>query len=165
MRKVLAGASLVVVVGIVFLGYQVWHGLNEVATLEPGMIALRLPSGSTTYLRRQAYSGKPAEVYISQNGDFCAPYDSSHDYKLPQAIQGGADSPVLVSLDQNTLVVHAPNQIQRPSQARNRSFGVTFQQLTLDEYKAYVGAGNSGVALPKGWIRVEIPFGNNTCAL
>lgn len=165
MRKVLAWASVIVVVGILSLGYLVWHGLNEVATLEPGMIALRLPSGATAYLRRQAYSGKPAEVYISQNGDFCAPYDSSHDYKLPQAIQGGADSPVFVSFEQNTLVVYAPNQLQRPTQAGTSSVGVAFQQLTLDAYRAYVGAGKSGVGLPKGWIRVDIPFGHNTCAL
>jgi hypothetical protein len=152
-------------VGIVSFGYLVWHGLNKVATLEPGMIALRLPSGATAYLRRQAYSGKPAEVYISHDGDFCAPYDSSHDYKLPQVIQGGVDSPVLVSFEQNTLVVHAPNQLQQPTQAGTNSVGVAFQQLTLDAYRAYVGVGNSGVALPKGWIRVEIPFEHNTCAL
>ncbi len=165
MRKVLAWASFIVVIGAVSFGYLVRHGLNEVATLEPGMIALRLPSGTTAYLRRQAYSGKPAEVYISQNGDFCAPYDSSHDYKLPQAIQGGADSPVLVSFEKNTLVVHAPNQLQQPTQAGASSITVAFQQLTLDAYRAYVGAGKSGVAIPKGWIRVEIPFGHNTCAL
>jgi hypothetical protein len=153
------------VVGIISFGSLVWHGLNKVAALEPGMMALRLPSGATAYLRRQAYSGKAAEVYISQNGDFCAPYDSSHDYKLPKAIQGGADSPLLVSFEENTLVVHAPNQLQRPTQAGTSSFGVTFQQLTLDAYGAYVGAGKSGVGLPTGWIQVEIPFGHNTCAL
>jgi hypothetical protein len=62
-----------VAAGIIGAAYWVWSGLNKVATLEPGMIELRLPSGAIEYLRRQAYFGKPAEVYISANPDFCAP--------------------------------------------------------------------------------------------
>ena len=156
---------IVVAAGFAIFGYRVWLGLEEVASLEPGMIALQLPSGATAYLRRQAYLGKPAEVYLSANGDYCASYDRWHDYKLPEVIQGGSESPVLISYAGNTVIVHSPQQLKKPWLAGPSSFSVAFQQLTPEAYSEYVGVGRSAAGLPSGWIGVEVPFGHNTCAL
>ena len=120
-RKGWALAIILVAVGIVCAAYLVWSGLNAVATLEPGMVELHLPSGPTVYLMLSP-SGKPAEVYISSNPDFCAPYDRKHDYKLPPRIQGGPDSPVLISYAGNTVIVHSPEPVVQPSLAQPNSF-------------------------------------------
>jgi hypothetical protein len=165
MRKRWTFVIIFAATGFAIIGYLVWHGLKEVATLEPGMIALQLPSGATAYLRRQAYFGKPAEIYLSANGDFCAPYDRWHDYKLPEVIQGGSESPVLISYSGNTVIVHSPKQLKRPWLAGPSSFIVAFQQLTPEAYSEYAGAGRSAAGLPSGWMRVEVPFGHNLCAL
>jgi hypothetical protein len=165
MRRRWTFVIIFVAAGFAICGYLVWLGLTEAATLEPGMIALQLPSGATAYLRRQAYFGNPAEVYLSANGDFCAPYDRCHDYKLPEVIQGGSESPVLISYAGDTVIVHSPNQLKRPWFAEPSSFNVAFQQLTPGAYSEYAGAGRSAAGLPSGWVRVEVPFGNNVCAL
>lgn len=154
-----------VAAGIIGVTYWAWSGLNAVANLEPGMVELHLPSGAVAYLRRQAYFGKPAEVYLSANPSFCAPYDRWHDYGLPQIIQGGHESPVLISYTGNTVVVHSPEPVVEPRLARPSSFSVTFEKLTPEAYATYVGIGHSTVELPKSWTRVEVPFGHNTCAL
>ena len=164
-RKGWALAIILVAVGIVCAAYLVWSGLNAVATLEPGMVELHLPSGPTVYLRRQAYSGKPAEVYISSNPDFCAPYDRKHDYKLPPRIQGGPDSPVLISYAGNTVIVHSPEPVVQPSLAQPNSFIVMFEQLTPEAYAVYVKNGHAAADSATSWTRQEVPFGHNTCAL
>jgi hypothetical protein len=154
-----------VAAGIVGLAYLVWSGLNAVATLEPGMIELHLPSGATAYLRRQAYFGKSAVVYISANPSFCAPYDRWHDYKLPSVIHGGLESPVLISYAGSTVIVHSPEPVEQPWLAQPSYFSVTFEKLTPEAYATYVGNGQSAAKLPKSWTRVEVPFGHNACAL
>lgn len=164
-RKGWAVAILLVVVGIVCAAYWVWSGLNAVATLEPGMVELNLPSGAPAYLRRQAYSGKPAEVYISSNPDFCAPYDRWHDYKLPPAILGGPESPVLISYKGNTIIVHSPEPIVPPLLTRPSPFIVAFERITPEAYAAYVQSGHNEANSARSWITVEVPFGHNTCAL
>jgi hypothetical protein len=153
-----------VTASVVGVGYWVWSGLNAVATLEPGMIELRLPSGAVAYLRRQAYFGKPAVVYISANPSFCAPYDRWHDYKLPLVIHGGPESPVLISYTSNTIVVHSPEPVIEPWFARPSSFSVAFEKITHGAYATYVGISQSAAILPKSWTRVEVRFGHNTCA-
>lgn len=159
-RKVILIVLAVMVTGAGGFAYLVSRGLNEVAHLEPGMVTLRLPSGATAYVRRQSYFGKPAEVYLSASPNFCAPYSRSHDLKLPDFIHGGVDSPLLISYQDNTIIVHGPKQFQRPN-APPSSFNVLYEQLTPDAYSAYVGSNR----LPEGWVRVEVPFGHNTCAL
>ena len=154
-----------VAAGMIGAAYWVLSGLNKVATLEPGMTELRLPSGAIAYLRRQAYFGKPAEVYISANPDFCAPFDRGHDYKLPPMIHGGPESPLLISYTGNTVVVHSPEPLLEPRSARPSSFSVTSEKLTPEAYATYVGVGQNAAELPKSWTRVEVPFGHNTCAL
>lgn len=148
------------VAGIIGAAYWVSTGLNAVATLQPGMVELHLPSGATAYMRRQAYFGKPAKVYISANPDFCAPYDRSHDFKLPDVIHGGTESPLLVSYQGNTVILHGPKHLQQPH-APPSSFNVIYQELSPEAYSDYVQSNR----LPEGWLRVEVPFGHNTCAL
>jgi hypothetical protein len=160
---------LTVIVVIVSIGagfaYWVWRGLNDVAHLEPGMVTLRLPSGGTAYVRRQSLFGKPAEVYLSESADFCAPYDRSRDFKLPDAIHGGTESPLLISYQGNMIILHGPKQLQRPRQTPPGSFNVIYEELTPEAYSAYVGSNQQSLKLPEGWVRVEVPFGHNTCAL
>jgi len=158
-------ALTVIVAGAGGFAFLVWRGLNEVAHLEPGMVALHLPSGATAYVRRQSFFGRPAVVYLSASEEFCAPYNSSHDFKLPDIINGGAESPLLVSYQGNTVILHGPRQLQRPWLAAPNSFNVRYEELTPEVYAAYVGANRQSLDLPKGWVRVEIPFGHNTCAL
>jgi hypothetical protein len=153
-----------VAAGIIGATYLVWSGLNAVAHLEPGMVELHLSSGAIAYLRRQAYFGKPAEVYFSANPSFCAPYDQWHDYKLPQIIQGGPESPVLISYMDNTVVVHSPEPVIEPRLAPPASFRVAFEKLTPEAYATYAGVGHGTVELPGSWTRVAVSFGNNTCA-
>ncbi|MGA7886825.1 MAG: hypothetical protein WCA44_13855 [Acidobacteriaceae bacterium] len=95
-RRGLVIGILVTTVSIAAVCYGLWRAMDAMTSLQPGMVVLHLPSGATAYLRRQAYFGKSAEVYLSSNGDFCAPYDRWHDYKLPPVIQGGPESPVLI---------------------------------------------------------------------
>ena len=159
-RKVIVIILTVIVVGAGGFAYLVWRGLNEVAHLEPGMITLQLPSGATAYVRRQALFGKPADVYLSASPNFCAPYDRSHDFKLPNVIHGGSESPLLITYQGNTIILHGPKQLLRPRAAPS-SFNVIYEELTPEMYSAYVGSNQ----LPRGWARVEVPFGHNTCAL
>jgi hypothetical protein len=155
----------VIVAGVGGFAYFVWRGVNEVAHLEPGMVTLHLPSGATAYVRRQSSFGKPAEVYLSASGDFCASYDRSHDFKLPDTIHGGTDSPLFISYRGDTIILHGPNQLQRPGHVPPSPFDVIYEQLTPEEYSAYVGSNRQSVNLPEGWVRIEVPFGHNTCAL
>ena len=129
------------------------------------MVTLHLPSGATAYVRRQSLFGKPAEVYLSGSADFCAPYDRSHDFKLPDIIHGGIESPLLISYQGNTIILHGPKQLQRPGQPPLSSFNVIYEEMTPEVYSAYVGSNKQSLKLPEGWVRVEVPFGNNTCAL
>ena len=157
------------IVGVILLAVGVvawvWRGLSAAASLQPGMVVLHLPSGATAYLRRQSYFDKPAKVYITSNSDFCAPYDRWHDYKLPPVIQGGPESPVLISYVGNTVIVHSPEPLRRPLLARPRGFNVSFQALSPAKYAAYVRTSDGTVELPESWVSLEIPFGHNTCAL
>ena len=164
-RKIIVIILTVIVAAATGFAYLVGRGLNEVANLEPGMITLHLPSGATAYVRRQSFFGKPAEVYLSATGEFCAPYDRSHDFKLPDVIHGGAESPLLISYQGNTIILHGPKQLQPPRLAPPSSFNVMYEELTPEVYAAYVGASRQSLELPKGWVRVEVPFGHNTCAL
>lgn len=164
-RRIIVILLTLIVAGAGGFGYFVWRGLNEVAHLEPGMAALRLPSGATAYVRRQSIFGKPAEVYLSASADFCAPYDRSHDYKLPDVIHGGTESPLLISYHGDTIVLHGPKQLQRPGHVPPSSFNVIYEELTPEVYSAYVGSNQQSVTLPEGWVRVEVPVGHNTCAL
>lgn len=155
----------IIVGGAGGIAYFVWRGIDQVAHLEPGMVTLRLPSGATVYVRRQSLFGKPAEVYLSASGDFCAPYDRSHDFKLPDVIQGGTESPLLISYQGDSIILYGPKQLQRPRHAPPSSFNVIYEELTPEMYSAYVESNQQSVKLPEGWMRVEVPFGNNTCAL
>ena len=155
----------VIVAGGAGFAYLVWRGLNEVAHLEPGMVTLHLPSGGNAYVRRQSLFGKPAAVYLSESADYCAPYDRSHDFKLPDVIQGGTESPLLISYQGNVIILHGPKQLQRPGKAPPSSFNVVYEELTPERYSAYVGSNQQSLKLPEGWVRVEVPFGHNTCAL
>jgi len=154
----------VLVAGAGGFTYWVWRGLDDVTHLAPGMVTLRLPSGATAYIRRWSFFGKPAEVYLSASEDFCAPYDRSHDFKLPDVIHGGPESPLLVSYQGNTIILHGPKELQRPRHSPSSSFNVNYEELTSDAYLAYVGSNSQSVKLPDGWTRVEVPFGHNTCA-
>ena len=155
----------VIVAGGAGFAYWVWRGLNGVANLEPGMVALHLPSGGTAYVRRQSLFGKPAEVYLSESADFCAPYDRSHDFRLPDVIHGGTESPLLISYQGNMIILHGPKKLQWPRRNPPGSFNVTYEELTPEAYSAYVGSNQQSLKLPEGWVRVEVPFGHNTCAL
>jgi hypothetical protein len=128
------------------------------------MVELHLPSGATAYVRRQSLFGKPADVYLSASADFCAPYDRSHDFKLPDNIRGGTESPLLVSYQGNTVILHGPKQLQRPHVLPS-SFSVIYEELSPELYSTYVGSSPQPVKLPEGWVRIEVPFGHNTCAL
>ena len=165
MRRIVLVVGLLIVAGVALIGFWLVHALNAAASLQPGMVELRLPSGVTAYLRRQAYFNKSADVYISASGDFCKPFDRWHDYKISEPIHGAADSPLLISYSGNTIVVHAPKRPQSPFFSGPASFKVVFQGLSSDEYAAYAASGTSSIELPTGWNRVEIPFGHNTCAL
>lgn len=158
--KIIVIALAVILVGAGGFVYLVQRGLDEVAHLAPGMVALHLPSGATAYVRRQSFYGKPAEVYVSASPDFCAPYDRSQDFKLPDAIHGGSESPLLISYQGNTIILHGPKQLQRPHTPPN-SFNVIYQELSPEAYSAYAQTSR----LPKGWVRVDVPFGHNTCAM
>lgn len=164
-RRGLAIVSLVAIGAITAAYTWLLRAGEEMTSLRPGMVVLHLPSGATAYLRRQAHSGKQAEVYISSNGDFCAPYDRWHDYKLPPAIQGGPESPVLISYSGNTVIVHSPEPLRIPWLTQPGAFRVTFQALPPAKYAEYIGTAKGISPLPEKWVRVEIPFGHNTCAL
>jgi hypothetical protein len=164
-RKIIVILLTVIVAGAGGFAYFIWRGMNEVAHLEPGIVTLHLPSGATAYVRRQSLYGKPAEVYLSESADFCAPYDRSHEFKLPDVIHGGAESPLLISYQGDTIILHGPKQLQRPRQVSPSSFNVIYEELTPEVYSAYVGSNQQSVQLPEGWVRVEVPFGHNTCAL
>ena len=163
-RKIIVILLTVVVAGAGGFAYFVFRGLTEVAQLELGMVTLHLPSGATAYVRRQALFGKPAEVYLSASADFCAPYDRLHDFKLPDVIQGGTESPLLIPYQDYTIILHGPKQLRRPRHQPS-SFNVIYEELTPEAYSAYVGSNQQSVKLPDGWLRVEVAFGHNTCAL
>src|SRR5258707_15404024 len=82
MRRIVLVVGLVIFAGVALIGFWLFYALNGVASLQPGMIELHLPSGATAYLRRQAYFNKPADVYVSASDDFCKPFDRWHDYKM-----------------------------------------------------------------------------------
>ena len=164
-RWIITVLATVIVTGGAGVAFWIWRGLNEAANLEPGMVTLHLPSGGTAYVRRQSLYGKPAEVYLSDSAEFCAPYDRSHDFKLPDTIQGGAESPLLISYHGNTIILHGPEHLQRPEQAPPSSFNVVYEELKPEVYSTYVGSKQQTLNLPEGWKRVEVPFGHNTCAL
>ena len=164
-RRTIVIFMTVIMAGGACLAYLVWRGLNEVAHLEPGMVTLHLPGGATAYVRRQSLFRKPAEVYLSESADFCAPYDRSHDFKLPNVIHGGIESPLLISYQGNTIILHGPKQLQQPRHAPPSYFNVIYEELTPEQYSAYVGSNQQPLKLPEGWVRVEVPFGHNTCAL
>src|SRR5258708_8183006 len=75
MRRIVLVVALLIFAGVALIGFWVVYALNGVASLQPGMIELHLPSGATAYLRRQAYFNKPADVYVSAIDDFCKPFD------------------------------------------------------------------------------------------
>jgi hypothetical protein len=157
---------LTVIVGVgVGFACLVRRGLNQVAQLEPGMITLHLPAGGNAYVRRQSLSGKPAVVYLSESADYCAPYDPSRDFKLPDVVHGGSESPLLVSYQGSVVILHGPMQLQRPGHGPPSSFNVVYEELKPERYSAYVGSNQQSLKLPEGWARIEIPFGHNTCAL
>jgi hypothetical protein len=111
--------TLIVIVSAFLLAagafaYLVSRGLDQVAHLKPGMVTLQLPSGATVYVRRQSFAGKPAAVYLSESPSFCAPYDRSHDFKLPEVIHGGIESPLPLSYQGNAITFHGPKELQRP---------------------------------------------------
>ena len=157
---VVAVLSGVIVIGVGSFVYFIWSGLNAVAHLEPGMVKLQLPSGTTAYIRRQRLPGKPAIVYLSESPRFCAPYDQSHDFKLPDVVQGGTESPLIISFHGDTVILHGPKQLRWPP-IPPKSFNVTYDELTGEAYSAYVASSR----IPDGWMRVDVPFGHNTCAL
>jgi hypothetical protein len=165
MRRIVLVVGLLIFASVILIGLRLIYEINEVTSLQPGMIELHLPSGATAYLRRQAYFSRPAEVYISATGDFCKPFDRWHDYKMSEPIHGASDSPLLISYSGDTIVVHAPKEPQKPWSSGPSSFKVVFEALSPEKYAAYAASGRSGIELPTGWNRVEIPFGHNTCAL
>lgn len=114
------------------------------------------------YLRRQAIYDKPAEVYISEDSSFCAPYDRWRDYKLPSVIQADQESPVLLTYRGSTLIVHAPHGMKLPWPKAPKSFSVEIDELTPKAYE--FAAHESGAASRNNWARVQVPVGNNTCA-
>ena len=114
MRRIVLVVGLVIFACVALIGFWLVYALNGVASLQPGMIELHLPSGATAYLRRQAVFNKPADVYISASDDFCKPFDRWHDYKMSEPIHGAPDSPLLISYSGDTIVVHAPKKPQTP---------------------------------------------------
>jgi hypothetical protein len=164
MRRIVLVVGLVIFAGVALIGFWLFYALNGMASLQPGMIELHLPSGATAYLRRQAVFNKPADVYISASDDFCKPFDRWHDFKMSEPIHGAPDSPLLISYSGDAIVVHAPKKPQTPWFPGPASFKVVFQRLSSEEYAAYAAIGKSSIELPVGWNRIEIPFGHNTCA-
>jgi hypothetical protein len=164
MRRIVLVVGLVIFAGVALIGFWLSYALNGMASLQPGMIELHLPSGATAYLRRQAVFNKPADVYISASDDFCKPFDRWHDFKMSEPIHGAPDSPLLISYSGDAIVVHAPKKPQTPWFPGPASFKVVFQRLSSEEYAAYAAIGKSSIELPVGWNRIEIPFGHNTCA-
>jgi hypothetical protein len=164
MRRLVWVAGFSILAGVALIVFRLVYVINGVASLQPGMVELHLPSGATAYLRRQAYFNKPADVYVSANGDFCKPFDRWHDYKMSELVHGASDSPVLLSYSGDTIVVHATKKPQTPWSAGPASFKVVFEELSPQKYAAYAASNKSGAELPLGWNRVEVPFGHNTCA-
>ena len=159
-RTVIVIVLAFLLVGVSIFAFLVWRGLNQVAHMQAGMVTLQLPSGATVYVRRQSFFGKPAEVYFSASPSFCAPYDRSHDFKLPEVVQGGVESPLLLSYQGNAVTFHGPKDFRRPHDPP-RNFNVIYEELTAEAYSAYVESNQ----LPEGWVRIEVPFGHNTRAL
>jgi hypothetical protein len=164
MRRSVWISIFLVLVGVALFASWLVYAINGVTSLEPGMVEIKLPSGATAYIRRQAYFSKPADVYISASDDFCKPFDRWHDYKMSEPIHGAPDSPLFVSYSGDTIVVHAPKKPKTPWSSESAPFKVAFEELSAQEYAAYAAPGQSGTKPPAGWNRIEIPFGHNTCA-
>jgi hypothetical protein len=150
MRRIALVVSLLILASVALIGFWLVSAFNGVASLEPGMIELHLPSGATAYLRRQAYFDKPADVYVSASDDFCKPFDRWHDYKMSEPIHGAPDSPLLISYSGDTIVVHAPKKPQPPRSSGPASFNVAFQELPIEKYVAYAASGKNSIELPEG---------------
>jgi hypothetical protein len=164
--RIAVGISLIVVAcGGLALAYEIYRAVDEMGRWEVGMATIELPSGSKVYLRRQAIYPGAAELYLSESDDYCAPYDRRHDYKLSSPVQGGTDTPLLVSLVGSTIVVHAPEPPATPWFTKAATFSVRFEKISEENYSAYAVAKAAGPRLPGGWQRIEVPFGHNTCAL
>lgn len=97
---------------------------------------------------------------MSASPSFCAPYDRSHDFKLPEVIHAGIESPLLLSYQGNAITFYGPKELQRPHYPPG-SFNVIYEELTPEAYSSYVISNE----LPAGWVRLEVPFGHNICAL
>ena len=157
---------LVSVVAIsMWFAYEVVRGLKGMATWQVGMSELHLPSGTTVYIRRQTNEGKPEDLYLSASGDYCAPYDRWHDYKLATFSHDQPQPLVWVSYSGDTILVHTSEKPKSPWLFPPKSFKVEFQPLTPSEYSAYAALPEGTSGLPAGWQRVKVDFGHNTCSL
>jgi len=164
MHKFILVCAALLVAAIIGLGAFFVYAANEVASGQVGMATITLPSGKTVWLRRQSYAHTSEHLYISASDDYCAPYSSWHDYKLPPSVTGNTASPLIFSFTGDTLVVHAPEKPRSPWSAP-QSFKVDFQLLTSSEYAAYVASPEDARGLPTGWHRLDVPYGHNTCSL
>jgi hypothetical protein len=148
--------------GALLLGFLAYRGLAEMGYMEVGMAELHLPSGSIAYLRRQGTYPDAGELYLSESNDYCAPPDRWHDFRFPNIIHGNADSPLLISVCGNTITVFSPEKPRQPWFTRPKAFTVVYEEISQAAYEQY---SKPETALPAGWQRVAVPFGNNTCAL
>jgi len=113
-RRLVGTIVAVVAIGFLFLGFGLFHELNGMAYWEMGIVELRLPSGALAYVHRQTYGGGPEELYLSENSDYCAPYNSWHDYKLSQVPYRAAQLPLFISYFGDAIVVHGLEKPKAP---------------------------------------------------
>ncbi len=162
--RAIVSVVIAMAIGAVLLGFYIDRGMEQMGNWEVGMQEIRLPSGATAYLRRQADYPDDGELYLSENSDYCAPYNSWHDYKLPDIIQGAPDSPLFITLSGDTVTIHTPGKLHSPWFSPPRTFKVKFEQISSQTYSAFTDA-HSGDRPSSYWQRVEVPFGQNSCAL
>ncbi len=166
-KRIRAIVSVVIVtmaIGAVLFGFYIYRGMEQMGNWEVGMQEIRLPSGATAYLRRQADYPADGELYLSENSDYCAPYDSWHDYKLSNIIHGAPNSPLFISLSGDTVVIHTPGKPHSPWFSPPRTFKVKFEQISSQTYAASIDAHPADQP-SSHWQRVEVPLGQNSCAL
>jgi hypothetical protein len=163
MRKFILVCAALLVAAVLGLGAFFVYAANEVATGQMGMATITLPSGKAIWLRRQSYAHTSEHLYISASDDYCAPYSSWHDYKLPPSVTGDTKSPLIFSFVGDTILVHAPEELKFPW--LSQSFKVEFQRLASSEYAAYAALSENASGLPTGWHRMDVPYGHNTCSM
>jgi hypothetical protein len=163
--RLVAVLIAVLALGFMFLGFELVHDLNGMGYWEMGIVELDLPSGAAAYVHRQTYGGGPEELYLSENSDYCAPYNSWRDYKLSQVPYRAPQLPLFISYSGDSIVVHGLEKPNAPRFSAPKSFNVEFQLMAPADYLAYARLPAEGAGLPPGWRRIEVTYGHNTCSL